>query len=189
MASWKFNPLNNPEEVTESKPPDKKLKEEIEAVRNKNVVRSDNDSIELSEDVFREVFGDNYFTDLKQKAKEAAVAAENLEFRTEEFEFKKFTVIPGFKAPYMSKDLQLSNLREWEVPIFSKILNFAAEMKRIGALATADFFARQIFFYLNLKVSVDGFGRKELNTSRQEVKSSSKEEIGGKKGFQLVRGD
>ena len=188
MASWQFNPINNPTDEVEQGPPDKKLKEEIEAVKNRNVVHSDDDSIELSEDVFQEVFGDNYFKDLKKKAKEAAIAAENLEFRSEEFEFKKFTVIPGFDAPYMAKDLQLSNLREWEVPIFSKILNFAAEMKRIGALATADFFARQIFFYLNLKVSVDGFGRKELNTSRQEVKSSSKEEIGGKKGFQLIRG-
>ena len=106
----------------------------------------------------------------------------------EEFEFKKFTIIPGFKAPYMTKDLQLSNLREWEVPLFSKILNFAAEMKRIGAIATANFFARQIFFYLNLKVSVDGFGRKELNTRREEVKSSTREET-GKKGFPLIKGE
>ena len=163
------------------------IKEEVNLVKNKQVVTSPEGVVEVTEDEFKEMFGDTYYKQTVGKSDLVQNYASG-DFRSEEYEFKKFIVTPDYTGPFVIKELGLSQLKDSEVPLLAEILNFASELDRVWAKATAEYFFRRILFHLQLKVSVNGFGRKELNTSRQEV-SSTTEEKPAKKGFSLIRGD
>lgn len=138
--------------------------------------------VELTEDTFKEIFGDTYFKETLAKAEGFNANAGESAFRTEEYEFKKFIVTPDHPSPYFVKDLQLSQLKDWEIAPLSNILSFAEECRKIGAFNTAEFFFKKVYFYILLKVSVDGFGRKELGTKREEVTTkteTSEKQSGG----------
>jgi len=178
-----------PKEPHKADVPNKKELEKAQLTTSSRGITPEQDEvIELSEDQFKEIFGDTYFKETLAKAEGKQGESGEGVFRSEEYEFKKFIVSPPLFSPYFTKELQLSQLKEWEVPSLSNYISFAEECRKIGAFNTADFFFKRVFSYLLLKVSVNGFGRKELNTRREEVSSrteSAEVKKGG--GFSIFR--
>lgn len=167
-------------ELSEKEVPEDLKKEQV-ALANK-VMDKDQEIGEVPEKVITDVLSDfgpyERFTTLKD--------SKTVDFRTEEFEFKKFILTFEKEGiPFAVKDLQLANIKYNDIRFMSDVLSFASQLYVNGAVNTAKFFFEKILYYLHLSVSVDGFGRKELSTIRQISASETKEEP--KKGFQLIR--
>lgn len=157
------------------------LKQEQNLVANK-IIGQDNEVIELSERGVTDVLASISSYDRAQGLRDLKPA----EFRSEEFEFKKFILtFEKEGVPFAVKDLQLANVKYQDIGFMSDVLAFASQLYVNGATNTAKFFFEKVLYYLHLSVSVDGFGRKELSTIRQVSTNELKEEQ--KKGFQLIR--
>jgi len=142
--------------------PDKKIQQKT---INGVVANDEKNTYDMTADEFKHLFGDSILTKAQQ---EMMLKDYGNGFRNEELEFKRYVVTPTTPNNLLSKDLQLSNIRESDVPVLSDALTFAKELKDIGAIKTSEWFSFFVYSFLNLKVSVNGFGRKELNTTRHE---------------------
>jgi len=180
MGRFNFGKKDEAKEVNENEVPEE-IKEDQKILANK-IVGQDPDVLEISDrgmsDILSALSGyerQGGFKDVKP-----------VEFRSEEFEFKKFLLtFEKEGVPFAVKDLQLANVKMSDIGFMSDVLAFASQLYVNGAVNTSKFFFEKILYYLHLSISVDGFGRKELSTVRQVSTNENKDEP--KKGFQLIR--
>ncbi len=131
----------------------------------------------VDKETFKKLFNSEYVSDSDS---EDRAEVNDMAFSSEEYQYQRYLTTPGFKFRWLTRDLELSYLRNpAEVSQYSDLIGFTEEIYSVGAKKTSLWFALQIFSQLNLRVSIDGFGRKEANPRRSKSEVVQREESGG----------